>query len=186
MDFLFKPWPWYVAGPLIGITVPLLLLMGNKRLGISSTLRQVCAAIIPSKIPLLNYDWKRDNWNLFFVAGVLIGGFIGGVILANPNPVDVSSSTLSYFRSLNLNNPQGLLPSELFNWSSLTTVKGLILIVVGGFLVGFGTRYARGCTSGHGILGLSALQWPSLVATASFFLGGILFSRYLLPYILAL
>jgi hypothetical protein len=186
MDFLYKPWPWYVAGPLIGITVPLLLILGNKQLGISSTLRQICAAVIPVDVPLLKYDWKKDSWNLLFAAGVLIGGILGGVVFANSLPVAISSNTTAYLESKGLQEPHGLLPRELFNWDSLFTLKGFLLIVVGGFLVGFGTRYARGCTSGHGILGLSALQWPSLLATASFFLGGIVFSYFVLPLILSL
>jgi hypothetical protein len=186
MEVLTKPWPWYIAGPLIGITVPILLLMGNKRLGVSSTMRQICAAIMPSNIALLNYDWKKDSWNLFFVGGVLVGGFIGGIILANPEPVALSASTVSYLKTYHLEQTSGLLPPEIFNWSSLATPKGLLMMVLGGFMVGFGTRYARGCTSGHGILGLSALQWPSLIATASFFVGGILFSRFVLPLILSL
>jgi uncharacterized protein len=186
MEFLYKPWPWYVAGPVIGLTVPLLLFMGNKRLGISSTLRQLCAASVPFNLPLLKYDWKKDIWNLFFVAGVLLGGILGGVVFANPKPVAISEKTVSYLKANGLQAPEGLMPHELFNWTSLTSEKGFVLMVVGGFLVGFGTRYARGCTSGHGILGLSALQWPSLLATASFFLGGILFSHFVLPYVLAL
>jgi uncharacterized membrane protein YedE/YeeE len=186
MDFLYKPWPWYVAGPLIGLTVPLLLFMGNKKLGVSSTLRQICAACIPSGLPLLTYDWKKDGWNLIFVAGIFIGGFLGGVVFANPEAVAISSNTTAYLKSHGLNDLQGLMPQELFNWSALATWKGFLLMIVGGFLVGFGTRYARGCTSGHGITGLSALQWPSLLATASFFGGGILFSHFILPFILDL
>jgi uncharacterized protein len=186
MNTLYAPWPWYVAGPLIGILAPLLLLLGNKRLGISSTLRQICAACWPADVPLFLYDWKKDIWNICFVGGVLLGGFLGGGVFANPEPVAISAKTASYLQSLGLQNLGGLMPPELFNWSSLATAKGIILMMVGGFLVGFGTRYARGCTSGHGILGLSALQWPSLVATASFFLGGILFSHFILPYILSL
>jgi uncharacterized protein len=186
MDWLFKPWPWYIAGPFIGLTVPLLLLIGNKKLGISSTLRQICAASFPAKLPLLEYDWKKDQWNLFFVGGMFIGGFIGGFIFANPYPVAISESTRQYLDTYNISSSAGLMPSDLFNLAALFSVKGFLLMVVGGFLVGFGTRYARGCTSGHGILGLSAMQWPSLIATASFFVGGILFSRFVLPYILSL
>jgi uncharacterized protein len=186
MEILYKPWPWYVAGLLIGITVPVLLLLGNKKLGISGTLTQICAACLPANLPSLNYDWRKDSWNLLFVAGVTIGGFLGGWVFANPNPVAISTATIDFFKSHGLNDPQGLMPQELFNWPSLVTLKGFLLMIVGGFMVGFGTRYARGCTSGHGILGLSALQWPSLVATASFFLGGILFCRFVLPLILDL
>jgi hypothetical protein len=186
MEILYKPWQWYVAGPLIGITVPVLLLLGNKSLGISSTLRQVCAACIPANIQLLQYDWKKDSWNLIFVLGIFIGGFLGGYVFANPNPVAISNSTVIFLKAHGLNDPAGLIPTELFTWSSLFTLKGFLIMIVGGFMVGFGTRYAQGCTSGHGILGLSALQWPSLVATASFFLGGILFCRFVLPLILDL
>jgi uncharacterized protein len=186
MGLLYQPWPWYVAGPLIGLTVPLLLLLGNKKLGISSSLRQICAASFPAQLPLLKHDWKKDRWNLFFIAGVFFGGFIGGSLLANPNPVAISQKTIVYLRSFGISNTSGLMPIELFNWQTLASLKGFLLIAAGGFLVGFGTRYARGCTSGHGILGLSALQWPSLLATASFFGGGILFSKFILPHILAL
>ena len=186
MSILSSPWPWYLTGPIIGITVPLLLLLGNKRLGISSTLRHICAACLPANIPLFTYNWKKENWNLFLVFGVLIGGFLGGVVFANPNPVAISQSTATHLKSLGITDLNGLMPTELFNWSTLATAKGLLLMVAGGFMVGFGTRYARGCTSGHGILGLSALQWPSLLATASFFIGGIAFSYFILPLILSL
>lgn len=186
MELLYKPWPWYVAGAVIGLTVPTLLLLGNKRLGISSTLRQVCAACYPAKIPYFNYDWKKQSWNLFFALGILLGGFLGGYVFANPEPVDVSPEAIQLFLSWNVTEINGLLPDQLFNWENLLTLKGFLLMVVGGFLVGFGTRWAGGCTSGHGIMGLSALQWPSLVATASFFIGGILFSHFVLPYILSL
>lgn len=186
MDFLYKPWPWYVTGPIIGLCVPALLLLGNKHLGVSSTLRQICASCFPGKIPFLQYDWKKDSWNLFFVGGILIGGYIGGYAFANPNPTAVSEGTISLLHQQGITDLRGLLPSEIFNWNSLLSWKGILMMVAGGFMVGFGTRYARGCTSGHGILGLSALQWPSLLATASFFIGGIIFSYLVLPYILAL
>ncbi len=102
MELLYKPWAWYVAGPVIGITIPALLLLGNKRLGISSTLRHLCAACYPAKLPLFNYDWKKEGWSLFFVVGILIGGVIGGKIFANPKPVEVSETTKTYFESLRL------------------------------------------------------------------------------------
>jgi uncharacterized protein len=186
MDILYEPWAWYVAGPIIGLTVPVLLLLGNKKLGISSTLRQISAACYPAKIPLFNYDWKKDSWNLFFAIGILIGGFLGGYVFSNPYDVDLSLSTIAYLKSVGVSHDQGLLPTEIFNWQTLISLKGFLIMVAGGFLVGFGTRYAQGCTSGHGILGLSALQWPSLIATASFFIGGIVFSKFILPYILQL
>jgi uncharacterized protein len=186
MNWMYEPWPWYVVGPLIGLTVPMLLLLDNKRLGISSSLRQICAATVPANLPFLKYDWRKDQWNLFFALGIFIGGIIGGFVFANPNPVEISANTQTYLQGLGIHQKTGLMPAELFSLKSLLSIKGILLIIVGGFLVGFGTRYAKGCTSGHGILGLSALQWPSLVATVSFFGGGILFSRFVLPHILAL
>jgi hypothetical protein len=186
MDILYKPWPWYVAGPIIGLAVPALLLLGNKQLGVSSTLRQICAGCFPANIPFLQYNWRKDSWNLFFVAGILIGGFMGGYVFANPDPTALSPETIAVLRQQGITDFSGLLPREIFTLSELLSWKVGLMTVVGGFLVGFGTRYARGCTSGHGILGLSALQWPSLLATASFFIGGIIFSHFVLPYILAL
>jgi uncharacterized protein len=186
MELLYKPWPWYVAGPIIGLSVPALLWIGNKNLGISSTLRQICAATYPGRVSFLHYDWKKDSWNLFFAAGILIGGFMGGYVFANPDPVAVSPETISLFQSWGLEATNALLPPEIFNWETLFSVKGFIMVIVGGFLVGFGTRYAGGCTSGHGILGLSALQWPSLLATMSFFIGGIVFSYWVVPYVMSL
>lgn len=186
MDFLYKPWPWYLTGPVIGLTVPLLLILGNKRLGISSTLRHICAACVPASIPLFNYNWKNEVWSLYFAGGVLLGGFIGGYLFANPDPVAISGSTQAYLSTFGIEKQTGLMPAELFNWNALATIKGVLLMIAGGFMVGFGTRYARGCTSGHGIMGLSALQWPSLLATMSFFGGGIIFSYFVLPAILRL
>lgn len=184
MELLYKPWPWYVAGTVIGLTVPALLLLGNKKLGISSTLRQICAACYPAGILFFQYDWKKDSWNLLFVLGILIGGFLGGFVFGNPSPVDVSDTTRELFLSWGIDNTNGLMPSSLYSFDRLITWKGFCLMVIGGFLVGFGTRYARGCTSGHGIMGLSSLRWTSLLATACFFAGGIIFSHFVLPYLL--
>jgi uncharacterized protein len=185
MDLLSTPWPWYVAGPIIGIVVPVLLLLGNKSLGVSSTLRQICTACLPAD-PSSTYDWKKNSWNLFFIAGIVCGGFIGGLLFANPHAVNISDGTVRHLQSLGITQFDGLMPTELFNWQALLTVKGFLLMIAGGFMVGFGTRYAGGCTSGHGIFGLSTLQWPSLIATISFFIGGILFSHFVLPLILSL
>ncbi|HTE29185.1 MAG TPA: YeeE/YedE thiosulfate transporter family protein [Chryseolinea sp.] len=186
MELLYKPWPWYVAGIVIGLSVPALLLLDNKKLGVSSTLKQICAACYPANIPFLSYDWKKDTWNLFFVAGILIGGLIGGVLFANPEPVALNPETVVVLSDQGVTTFRGLLPGDLFNWQSILSIKGFVLIVLGGFMVGFGTRYARGCTSGHGIMGLASLQWPSLVATVSFFVGGIVFTHLVLPFILSL
>ncbi len=184
MTWLQQPWPWYIAGPLIGLTVPLLLIAGNKSFGISSSLRHICAACFPAKISFFKYDWKKESWNLFFVAGVLLGGIIAGVWLRNPQPVQVNAALVSELSRYGIHDYTNLVPAELFNWPALLTAKGLALMVAGGFLVGFGTRYAGGCTSGHAIMGLSTLQWPSLVATCCFMAGGFIMANLILPFIL--
>ncbi|MES2678397.1 MAG: YeeE/YedE family protein [Bacteroidota bacterium] len=186
MNFLTQPWPWYIAGPLIGLMVPLLLLMGNRAFGISSSLRHFCAMCIPTKAKFFQYDWKAESWNLFLALGIIIGGLISGYLLGNPNPVQISDSAIESMNQLGIKDYSGLVPSEIFNFSSLLTLRGFILIVVGGFLVGFGTRYAGGCTSGHSIMGMSNLQLPSLIATCCFFAGGMLMTWVILPYIMKL
>lgn len=183
---ILQPWPWYIAGPLIGLTVPVLLIIGNRAFGISSSLRHICAACIPANIPFFNYEWKKEVWNLFFVSGILIGGFLAVHFLANPEPMKLNEHLVNELSAYGVTNYSGLVPSDLFNWTALFTLRGFILMVVGGFMVGFGTRYAGGCTSGHAIMGLSTLQWPSLVATCCFMAGGFLMANLILPFILKL
>lgn len=183
--YLRQPWPWYVAGPLIGLTVPALLLLGNKTFGISSSLRHICAACVPAKIPFFSYDWKKESWNLLFVLGIFVGGVITATFLSNPEPIEVAAATQQDLTALGLTDFDGLMPAEIFTWENLFSLKGLFFFVIGGFLVGFGTRYAGGCTSGHSIMGISNLQWPSLVATIFFMLGGFVMTHLLLPLIMS-
>lgn len=186
LDFIKQPWPWYVAGPLIGLTVPILLIIGNKSFGISSSLRHICAACIPAGIPFFKYDWKKEAWNLFFVFGIFLGGVIAASFLANPNPVEVNPALATELAGYGITNYSSLVPEDIINWQSLFTFKGFFILVIGGFLVGFGTRYAGGCTSGHSIMGLSTLQWPSLIATICFMAGGFIVANLVLPVILSL
>jgi len=186
LEFLKQPWPWYVAGVLIGLTVPALLLIGNKSFGISSSLRHICAACIPANIKFFKYDWKKESWNLFFVVGIAIGGLIASFVLTNPNPIVIAESTKEALINNNVKDFEHLLPTDIFSWSSLLTLRGFIFMVVGGFLVGFGTRYAGGCTSGHAIMGLSNLQLPSLIATCCFMAGGFIMTWLILPFLLNL
>lgn len=183
IELIKQPWPWYVAGVLIGLTVPALLLMGNKHFGISSSLRHICAACIPSGIPFFKYNWRKEMWNLFFVAGILLGGVVASQWLSNPDPIRIAEETRQDLVALNIVVDHQLMPSSIFSMDNLFTMKGLIFFVVGGFLVGFGTRYAGGCTSGHAIMGLSNLQWPSLVATCCFMIGGFAMTHLLFPWI---
>jgi uncharacterized protein len=180
IEWITQPWPWWVAGPLIGLTVPTLLIIGNKSFGISSSLRHVCAMCVPANIPFFQYNWRKEMWNLMFVLGVLLGGVIATAFLANPETIVVAEATQQDLAALGITDYSQLLPAEIFNWQNLFTGKGLLFFVIGGFLVGFGTRYAGGCTSGHAIMGISSLQWPSLVATIFFMVGGFLMTHVLL------
>lgn len=186
LDALKQPWPWYVAGPLIGLMVPALLLLGNKQFGISANLRHICASCFPAGIPFFRYNWRREAWNLVFVGGILMGAILATLFMADPNPVRVAPQLAAELEQYGIRDRAHLLPREIFSLESLLTLRGAVLLVAGGFLVGFGTRYAGGCTSGHSIMGLSNLQWPSLVATICFMAGGFLMANLILPWILKL
>ena len=186
MNILTQPWPWYVSGPLIGLMVPILLIMGNKTFGISSSLRHICAACIPGKAEFFKYDWKAESWNLIFAMGIVLGGLVAGYFFTNPNPIQISEATVADLSSMGIKDFSGFVPNDIFNFQSLLTVKGFLLMIVGGFFVGFGTRYAGGCTSGHSIMGLSNLQLPSLIATICFFVGGLAMTWFILPWILSM
>lgn len=186
LAFLKQPWPWYVAGPLIGLLVPTLLIIGNKSFGISSSMRHICAACVPAKIPFFQYDWKKEIWNLFFVLGIFTGGFIAMHFLSSPDPITINPKLATELSGYGITTVNGLVPEQLFNWNNLFSLRGFIMMVVGGFMIGFGTRYAGGCTSGHAIMGLSTLQWPSLIATCCFMAGGFIMANFILPHILSL
>ena len=186
LEFIKQPWPWYVAGPLIGLTVPVLLIIGNKAFGISSSLKHVCAACIPANISFFKYDWKKDIWQLYFAAGIVIGGFIAFHFLSAGQPVAITPKMTEILKNQGVKDFSTLLPTDIFNFKELLTLRGLIFTVGGGFLVGFGTRYADGCTSGHSIMGISTLQWPSMVATCCFMIGGFIMTWLILPFLLQL
>ena len=186
-EVLLRPWPWCVAGPLIGLFPALLLLPGNKLFGVSSNLRHACAAVFPRGIAHFRYDWRSEGaWNLVFALGILVGAWIAGPPPRNPEPIALSAGTKADLLALGIRDFSGLVPSDLFNWASLLTARGWAVIVGGGFLVGFGSAYAGGCTSGHGLSGVADLQVPSLIAPAGFFAGGIVGTFLLLPILLRL
>jgi len=184
LDLLRRPWPWYLAGPLIGLMVPLLLFLGNRRFGISPSLRHLCAATFPGKATFFRYDWKRTGgWNLALVAGAVVGGFIATQVLGTPD-VRIATGARDQLAALGIQDFSGLVPREIFSWSGLFTLKTLVCVVAGGFLVGFGTAWAGGCTSGHGVTGLASLEPASIIAVLGFFAGGLIGTFVVLPLVL--
>ena len=180
-------WTWWISGPLIGLMVPSLLLVGNKLFGISSNLRHLCAATMPGDNAFLRYDWKRlGGWNLALAAGTVIGGLIAARLLDGGTAVHVGEAARRSFTALGITDTSGLVPAQLFSWSALITIRGFIVLVVGGLLVGFGSAYAGGCTSGHAIAGLADMQLPSLLAVIGFFAGGLVVTWFVLPWLMSI
>ncbi|WP_338359603.1 YeeE/YedE family protein [Yeosuana marina] len=185
MEFILNPWPWYISGPLITLVMALLLYFG-KTFGMSSNLQTMCSIAGAGKfIEFFKFNWKDSSWNLVVVLGAVIGGFLAKFVLSNNTPTKLNPETIEELQQLGFHNVgKTLVPNEIFSFDAMTSSHGLIILIVGGLLVGFGTRYAGGCTSGHAILGLSSLQKPSLIAVIGFFIGGLIMVNLILPYIL--
>jgi uncharacterized protein len=181
LELIQQPWSWYVSGLVITLVMALLLFFG-KSFGFSGNLMTACSALgAGKKIKFFDYDWKNQKWNLLFALGSLIGGFITHKFLSNGEGVQISEKTLAVLSQWGFEAPTGINPSEIFSWSFLFTTKGFLILFGGGLLIGFGARYAGGCTSGHAISGLSDLQIPSLIAVIGFFIGGLAMTHLIMP-----
>lgn len=183
LALLKQPWPWYTSGAAIALILVLLLFFG-KSFGFSSNLRIICSACGAGKrVKFFDYDWRAQIWNLLFLVGAVLGGFISAEFLSTGQAVQISPATLEDLQQLGISAPEGLQPQEIFSLEALGSLRGFLLLLAGGFLIGFGSRYAGGCTSGHAISGLSNLQQPSLLAVIGFFIGGLISTYLLLPAI---
>lgn len=184
MEWILEPWPWYVAGPLIA-GIMFLLIFGGKTFGMSSNLRTMCSiGGAGKKISFFSFDWRTQRWNLSVVLGAVIGGFIAINYLSNGPAVNIDPDTVQNLENLGFKSAgEAYLPNELFAVEALTDPKALAILLIGGFLIGFGARYAGGCTSGHAISGLSNLQLPSLIAVVGFFIGGLVMIHLFFPLI---
>lgn len=185
MDWIFEPWPWYVGGPMIAVIMLLLILNGGK-FGMSSNLRTLCTICGAGKSnPFFDFDWKSQRWNLVVVLGALVGGFLAANHLSTDTSVALHPDVITQLQEVSIHDAgTAYMPERFFENNVWTDWKSLSLLAIGGFMVGFGARYAGGCTSGHAISGLSNLQLPSLIAVVGFFIGGLLMNHLLLPYLL--
>ncbi|WP_029034701.1 YeeE/YedE family protein [Salinimicrobium terrae] len=184
MEFILEPWPWYVAGPLIALVMFLLIFMG-KKFGMSSNLETLCTVCGAGKrSDYFNVDWKASRWNLIVILGAAIGGFFAAHLLSTDTSVEISAETVSNLEGLGFFSAgEAYLPERLFSMEAFTDIGSLAILLIGGLLIGFGARYAAGCTSGHAISGLSNLQLPSLIAVIGFFIGGLVMVHLLFPII---
>jgi uncharacterized protein len=158
------PMHWALAGAAIAAVTLGLLFVLNRRLGLSSGFEDLCSLALPlpyfRRAPLL----ATRPWRLPFVIGLFCGGVLSAVLAGGWEPTWAL----------------GMLAAHL----ALGPAGKIVWMFVGGLFIGFGTRLAGGCTSGHGIFGLSNLEWPSLVATVSFMGGGILVTQVLYRVVL--
>ncbi|WP_417365771.1 YeeE/YedE family protein [Flavobacterium beibuense] len=184
MDWILEPWPWYVAGPLITLTMALLLFLG-KNFGMSSNLRTLCTMCgAGSTCDFFCFDWRSQKWNLLIMVGAVLGGFIAFNFLSVNQVPQLNGEVVTQLHTMGFESAgKTYVPTELFGDGAFTSVKTIVILIIGGFLVGFGARYAGGCTSGHAISGLSNLQLPSLIAVVGFFVGGLIMVHLLFPLI---
>ena len=184
MDILFQPWTWYVSGPLIALVLFFFFYFG-KNFGISTNLETMCTIAGAGKISdYFKKDWKERDWALVFIVGLIIGGYVAVNYLSTTTTIDLNPDTVKDLADLGFSNAgNSFVPNEIFSIESMLTLKGFIILLVAGIFIGFGTRYAGGCTSGHAITGLSSLQLPSLIAVIGFFIGGLLMTWILFPLI---
>lgn len=183
LHFITQPWSWWFSGFVIA-TIMFTLLYFGQSFGFSANLRTICTiAGAGKKVKFFNFNWKSQLWNIVFLVGAVAGGFIARYFMSSDTPIALSEATLQTLSSYGFAAPQGAQPDELYSWSSVFTLKGFMVLAAGGFMVGFGSRYAGGCTSGHAISGLSDLQIPSLVAVIGFFAGGLLMTHLIFPLI---
>ncbi len=185
IEWISQPWPWAVSGFMIAMVMVILLWLGGE-FGVSSNLRTLCSIGGGKKFSsFFDFDWKAQRWNLVFILGAVIGGFIAHQYLNTHESIQLAESTRQNLESYEINPNQELMPEEIFSWEAFwESPRSSFLLIVGGLLIGFGSRYAGGCTSGHAISGLSQLQLPSLIAVMGFFIGGLIATWALLPIIL--
>ena len=158
-----EPLSWYIAGPLLGLMVPLLLVLKEKQFGISSSYHYILS-LLPTRISYFNYDRRQDQWQVFFAIGLILSGFVA----------------IQFF---GFSDAFVVLPMKKYTVqaSNIYQLNNAVEFFIGGILVGFGARYANGCTAGHCIMGCSQFALSSILATICFFIGGLIGSYFVVP-----
>jgi uncharacterized membrane protein YedE/YeeE len=148
------PMHWAAAGAVIAAVTLTLLLVGNKRLGLSTGFEDICSLALPQAYFRRSAVLSGRSWRLPMLAGLVLGGFLSAATSGGWAPTwDL-----------------GIFDERI----GLGHAGKLAWMFAGGLFIGFGTRLAGGCTSGHGIFGVSNFERPSLLSTISFMAGGIL------------
>jgi uncharacterized membrane protein YedE/YeeE len=182
-ELITQTWAWWFSGAMIASIMFFLLYFGQS-FGFSSNLRTICAAAgLGKKTKFFDFNWKAQTWNMVFLIGSIIGGYIASQFLSSGQPVEISAATIHDLSKMGIAAPASMQPQELFGWDAVFSLKGFFILAFGGLMVGFGSRYAGGCTSGHAISGLSNLQLPSLIAVIGFFIGGLVMTYLIMPLI---
>jgi len=183
IEFLSQPWSWYASGTVIAFIMFLLLFFGQS-FGFSSNLRTLCSMMGAGHVnKFFDFNWKTQIWNLVFLLGAILGGFTAKQFLSTGKPIVISEATIQDLQKIGIKAPESMQPSEIFGMDAIFSLKGFFILALGGFLVGLGSRYAGGCTSGHAISGISDLQIPSMIAVVGFFLGGLAMTWFIIPFI---
>ncbi len=184
MNWIYATWPWYISGPAIAFIMFLLLMVG-KNFGMSSNLKTLCTLCGAGRSTnFFKFNWKTQKWNLLVALGAVLGGFIASCFMTPNLAVTLNPDTVTNLKTLGINSANSAyMPVELFGDAVFQSPKNILILVLGGLCIGFGARYAGGCTSGHAISGLSNLQRPSLIAVIGFFIGGLVMVHFIYPFI---
>lgn len=155
--------PWYIAGPLIGLIVPALLFLRQKQFGISSSFSFILSQVLP-KNDYFKSAKRKSNWQFHFALGIIISAVVSSYFLL---PKDLVIE--------NLASEGAYLKEQIYS------IDNIYLFLIGGLLIGFGARYADGCTAGNCIMGVSQFSISSIIATISFFIAGVVTAQFINP-----
>lgn len=139
-EFSGGRWPWWIAGPALGLLVVGFFLVSNQPLGASGAYAETAKVLTGRK--------DAVSWRVWYLIGIPVGGFLGITLVGNGFEARTGYEPL------------------VEAWNSNWIVGAVVL--VGATVMGYGARMAGGCTSGHGICGTAQRSPASLAATGTF------------------